>query len=189
VGARRFGYDELKRWPALLQCLLGLQCQSGPGAAHIRENGLQARIWRVCAHPLTVSGPKPALKWSKHRRPPRCGEQSDPGDQTGPGKETLSRRYSAPHARFCPKLDAPSVRYSTQHNSILSGCCSDHTHFGVFRELGRLGRRGRTEFSRYRTVRICYADTVRPSDYPLHRAPLPRGAFSFSINRRPCPAC
>jgi hypothetical protein len=75
----------LQRWPALLQCLLGLQCQSRPSAAHIHENGLQSGIWRVCHHPLTVSGPKPAFKWSKHRRPPKCGEQSEP-NRSGPAR-------------------------------------------------------------------------------------------------------
>ena len=128
VGACQIGDDELKRWPALLQCLLGLQCQSRPSAAHIREDGLQSRIWRVCAHPLTVSGPKPAFKWSKHRRSPKCGEQSDPDDQAGSGKEhspdaTLSHTGSfVPHVTHavCPVLDAAHL--------ILSWCCADHTH-------------------------------------------------------------
>jgi hypothetical protein len=111
---RRIGDDELKRWPALLQCLLGLQCQSRPSAAHIHENGLQSRIWRVCHHPLTVSGPKPAFKWSKHLRPPNAGSRATrTTNRWGPAKEALSKRYSAPSSfvpkarrAVCPVLDA-----------------------------------------------------------------------------------
>jgi hypothetical protein len=36
------------RWPALLQCLLGLQCQPRPSAAHIRENACN-RGFGACA--------------------------------------------------------------------------------------------------------------------------------------------
>jgi hypothetical protein len=133
VGARRVGDDELKRRPALLQCLFGLQCQSRPTALHIREDGLQSWIWRVCAHPLTVSGPKPAFKWSKHRRPPNAGAERV-GRPSRVRQGALSRRYSAPHTgHLCPKLDAPSVRYSTQHDSIFDLCCRDDTPFGVSR--------------------------------------------------------
>jgi hypothetical protein len=130
VGARRVGDDELKRRPALLQCLFGLQCQSRPTALHIREDGLQSWIWRVCAHPLTVSGPKPAFKWSKHRRPPNAGSRAiRTAKPLEFGKQSLSGRYSLPHrSHLCPNLDAPSVRYSTQHHSILVWCCADHTH-------------------------------------------------------------
>jgi hypothetical protein len=134
VGTRRIG-NELKRWPALLQCLFGLQRQSRPSAAHIRENGLQSRIRRVCAHPLTISGPKPAFKWSKHLHPPKDGPQNDPDDD--------------------------SVR-------VWRGGC--------------LGRRGGTELKRYRTVRICYTDTVRPSDNTLLRPASPRG-FSLQASQ------
>ena len=82
VAARRFGGDELKWRPTFLQCLLGLQCQSRPSAAYVQKNGLQSRIWRVCHHPLTVSGPKPAFKWIYIAVPQKGGAQNDPDDDS-----------------------------------------------------------------------------------------------------------
>ena len=140
AAARRIGGDELKWWPALLQCLLGLQCQSRPSAAYVQKNGLQSRIWRVCHHPLTVSGPKPAFKWSKHRRPPKRRGAERPGRPPfGSGEEAHSARYSAPHTRLLPELNIPSVRYLTQHNSILI-CVVQMTHSSVLVLLPRAGR-------------------------------------------------
>ena len=100
AAARRIGGDELKWWPALLQSLLGLQCQSRPSAAYVQKNGLQSRIWRMRHHPLTVSGPKPAFKWSKHRHPPKSGAQNDPDDH----RSGLARRHT-PHATLPHILD------------------------------------------------------------------------------------
>ena len=128
VGARRIGDDELKRWPALLQCLLGLQCQSRPSAAQIRENGLQSRIWRVRAHPLTVGGPKPAFKWSKHRRPPNAGSRASRTTKPGPARRH-SPDATLPHTLICaqssravcPVLDAARCDFGL--------CCADDTHF------------------------------------------------------------
>jgi hypothetical protein len=44
-----------------------------------------------------------------------------------PNRSGPARRHS-PDTHLCPKLYAPSGRYLTQHNSILSSCCADHTH-------------------------------------------------------------
>ena len=180
MGARRIGDDELKRWPALLQCLLGLQCQSRPSAAHIRENGLQSRIWRVCAHPLTVSGPKPAFKWSKHRRPPKCGEQSDPDDQTvrvrqGGTLQTLlcPTRSFVPKVRraVCPVLDAAQFDFEL----VL---CRPHT-FGVSllsESWDAWEGVGELSLSRYRTVRI-FMQTLLDPLITLYCARFPAGLF------------
>ena len=117
-------------------------------------------------HPLTVSGPKPAFKWSKHRRPPKSGEQSPGRPPFGSGEEAHSARYSAPHTRLLPELNTPSVRYLTQHNSIFDLCCADDTLFGVslLSESWDAWEGVGDALRRYRTVRICYAVTVRPSD-------------------------
>ena len=93
----------------------------------------------MCHHPLTVSGPKPAFKWSKHRGPPKSGERAPGRPPFGSGEEAHSARYSAPHTRLLPELNTPSVRYLTQQNSIFDLCCADDTLFLVtFRELGCL---------------------------------------------------
>src|SRR3954465_2023400 len=98
-GARRFGGDELKWRPALLQCLLGLQCQSRPSAAYVQKNGLQSRIWRMRHHPLTVSGPKPTFKWSKHACPQKRRAERPDNHRSG-----LARRHT-PHATLSHILD------------------------------------------------------------------------------------
>jgi hypothetical protein len=139
AAARRIGGDELKWWPALLQSLLGLQCQSRPSAAYVQKNGLQSRIRRVCHHPLTVSGPKPAFKWSKHRRPPKSGEQSARTTTVrvwrgGTLRTLLCPTYSivarVKHT-VCPVLDAALLDFDL--------CCADDTLFGVV-PLPRAGR-------------------------------------------------
>ena len=139
AAARRIGGDELKWWPALLQSLLGLQCQSRPSAAYVQKNGLQSRIWRVCHHPLTVSGPKPAFKWSKHRRPPKCGEQSARTTTVrvwrgGTLRTLLCPTYSivarVKHT-VCPVLDAALLDFDL--------CCADDTLFALVL-LPRAGR-------------------------------------------------
>jgi hypothetical protein len=82
-------------------------------------------LWQSAARSLHSSGENIAVPQNARSRATRTTKPF------GSGKETLSRRYSAPHAHLCPKLDAPSVRYSTQYKLILSWCCADHTLFGV----------------------------------------------------------
>ena len=96
----------------------------------------------MCHHPLTVSGPKPAFKWSKHRRPPKSGEQNDPDDHSvRVWRGGTLRTLTLPHTLdCCPKLDTPSVRYLTQHSSIFDLCCADDTLFGVSLSLSNWDR-------------------------------------------------
>jgi hypothetical protein len=131
----------LKRWPALLQSLLGLQCQSRPSAAYVQKNGLQSRIRRVCHHPLTVSGPKPAFKWSKHRHPPKRRGAERPGR---PLRSGLAKRHTPhatlPHTLICAQSWTRRLS-GTRRSTIrfLSWCCADHTHRcpATVRELGQ----------------------------------------------------
>ena len=156
----------MKWWPALLQSLLGLQCQSRPSAAYVQKNGLQSRIRRVCHHPLTVSGPKPAFKWSKHRGPPKSGERAPGRPPFGSGEEAHSARYSAPHTRLLPELNIPSVRYLTQHYSILI-CVVQMTHSSLscyFRELGAILKACRPDArARQRTQERTPASAASPT--------------------------
>ena len=92
-------------------------------------------------HPLTVSGPKPAFKWSKHRRPQKAGSRAPRTTTFGSGEEAHSARYSAPHTRLLPEFNIRSVRYLTQQNSIFDLCCADDTLFGVML-LSRAGMPG-----------------------------------------------
>ena len=82
-------------------------------------------------HPLTVSGPKPAFKWSKHRRPPKSGEQSARTTTVrvwrgGTLRTLLCPTYSivarVKHT-VCPVLDAAQLDFDL--------CCADDTLFGV----------------------------------------------------------
>ena len=101
---KRIGLDKLEWWPALPQGLLGFQCEPRPCPCHVRESGLESRIWRVRHHPLTVSGAEPAFEWSKHRRTPeRRG-----AEQTRTGHRTDSQVGEKVHTPLHPRGDSGS---------------------------------------------------------------------------------